>query len=149
MALIPLPRDFSEFLKLLNDNDVRYLLIGGYAVGYHGYVRATADMDIWVPRDESNSERLVQVLAEFGFSDPMLTPGLFLAKDKILRMGIPPMRLEISTSIDGVEFDACYDDRIVSTWDDVTVSIISLAMLKINKLASGRLQDLNDLEHLE
>ncbi len=59
MALIPLPRDFSEFLKLLNGNDVRYLLIGGYAVGYHGYVRATADMDIWVPRDESNSDRLV------------------------------------------------------------------------------------------
>jgi hypothetical protein len=64
-------------------------------------------------------------------------------------MGIPPMRLEISTSIDGVEFDACYDDRIMATWDDVQVSIISLAMLKINKLASGRLQDLNDLEHLE
>lgn len=148
MALIPLPRDFSEFLKLLNENDVRYLLIGGYAVGYHGYVRATADMDIWIPRDQANSERLVQALVDFGFADPMLTPALFLVKDKILRMGIPPMRLEISTSIDGVEFDACYADRIVATWDDVEVSIISLAMLKVNKLASGRLQDLSDLEHL-
>lgn len=78
----------------------------------------------------------------------MLTPALFLVKGKILRLGIPPMRLEISTSIDGVEFDACYADRVVATWDDVKVSIISLAMLKVNKLASGRPQELSDLEHL-
>lgn len=149
MALIPLPPDFSAFLRLLNEHEVRYLLIGGYAVGYHGYVRATADMDIWVPREQANSEHLVLALKEFGFDVPELTPDVFLAKDRILRMGNPPMRIKISTTIDGVTFNECYDDRVVAEWSDVSVNIISLAMLKTNKLASGRPQDIDDLEHLD
>lgn len=149
MALIPLPPDFSAFLRLLNEHEVRYLLIGGYAVGYHGYVRATADMDIWVPRERANSEHLVLALKEFGFDVPELTPDVFLAKDRILRMGNPPMRIKISTTIDGVTFNECYDDRVVAEWSDVSVNIISLAMLKTNKLASGRPQDIDDLEHLD
>lgn len=149
MAPIPLPPDFSAFLRLLNEHEVRYLLIGGYAVGYHGYVRATADMDIWVPREQANSEHLVLALKEFGFDVPELTPDVFLAKDRILRMGNPPMRIEISTTIDGVTFNECYDDRVVAEWSDVSVNIISLAMLKTNKLASGRPQDIDDLEHLD
>lgn len=149
MAPIPLPPDFSAFLRLLNEHEVRYLLIGGYAVGYHGYVRATADMDIWVPRERANSEHLVLALKEFGFDVPELTPDVFLAKDRILRMGNPPMRIKISTTIDGVTFNECYDDRVVAEWSDVSVNIISLAMLKTNKLASGRPQDIDDLEHLD
>jgi len=148
MATPPLPRDFSEFLKSLSENDVEYLLIGGYAVGYHGYVRATADLDVWVPRTKANSERLVRALIDFGFDDPELKPEIFTARDRILRMGIPPLRIEISTTIDGVDFDECYDERVVATWDDVEVSVISLEKLLVNKLASGRIQDLNDLEHL-
>lgn len=149
MAPIPLPPDFSAFLRLLNEHEVRYLLIGGYAVGYHGYVRATADMDIWIPRERANSEHLVLALKEFGFDVPELTPDVFLAKDRILRMGNPPMRIKISTTIDGVTFNECYDDRVVAEWSDVSVNIISLAMLKTNKLASGRPQDIDDLEHLD
>lgn len=100
-----LPFDFKEFLRLLNENDVRYLLIGGYAVGYHGYPRATNDMDVWIAIHPDNAQRVVDALKEFGFDHPELTPGLFLQENKIIRMGHPPMRLEISTGISGVEFE--------------------------------------------
>lgn len=149
MAMIPLPADFSAFLRSLQEHEVKYLLIGGYAVAYHGYVRATVDMDVWVPKERSNAERLVGALKEFGFDVPELVPELFLVKDRILRLGNPPMRIEISTDIDGVEFGECYEDRVIASWDDIDVSVISLDKLRTNKLASGRLQDLDDLEHLE
>lgn len=84
-----LPPDFKEFLKLLKAHDVRYLLIGGYAVGYHGYPRATEDLDIWVAIHPDNAQKLVSVLKIFGFDDPVLTPELFLQKPKIIRMGFP------------------------------------------------------------
>lgn len=89
MAPIPLPPDFSAFLRLLNEHEVRYLLIGGYAVGYHGYVRATADMDIWVPRERANSEHLVLALKEFGFDVPELTPDVSLRRIAFFVWAIP------------------------------------------------------------
>jgi hypothetical protein len=149
MATIPLPADFSAFLRLLNEHEVRYLLIGGYAVGYHGYVRATADMDLWVARERANAERVVAALRAFGFGVPELREELFLKENQVIRMGVPPMRIEIGTSISGVEFEACYAERVVAHWDDVEVSVISLGRLKENKRASGRLKDLVDLEYLE
>lgn len=148
MDATPLPPDFSAFLRLLNEHEVRYLLIGGYAVGYYGYVRATADMDVWVPRERENAQRLVSALAEFGFDLPDLTPDLFMEEGRIVRMGLPPMRIEIQTSISGVEFDPCYEERLVVEWDDLTVSLISLDRLVENKKAAGRLKDLTDLEFL-
>lgn len=143
-----LPPDFKEFLKLLNDQKVRYLLIGGYAVGYYGYPRATNDMDVWVPVDPGNADRLVTALREFGFVLPELTPDLFLQVNKIIRMGIPPMRLEISTGISGVEFEECFAQRVVGELDGIQVNIIDLPHLKVNKKAAGRLKDLADLENL-
>jgi hypothetical protein len=145
---IELPLDFKEFLKLLNENDVRYLLIGGYAVGYHGYPHATNDMDIWIALHPDNAERVVTVLREFGFNLPGLKPELFMKENAIIRMGVPPMRLEISTGISGVEFDECYASRIVDMLDGMQVNIIDLHHLKINKKAAGRLKDLADLENL-
>jgi hypothetical protein len=145
---IELPLDFKEFLKLLNENDVRYLLIGGYAVGYHGYPHATNDMDIWIALHPDNAERVVTVLREFGFNLPGLKPELFMKENAIIRMGVPPMRLEISTGISGVEFDECYESRIVDMLDGMQVNIIDLHHLKINKKAAGRLKDLADLENL-
>jgi hypothetical protein len=145
---IELPFDFKEFLKLLNENDVRYLLIGGYAVGYHGYPRATNDMDVWVAIHPDNAQRVVNALRDFGFDHPELTPELFLQANKMIRMGHPPMRLEISTGISGVEFEDCYASRIVDELDGVTVNIIDLPHLKANKKAAGRLKDLADLENL-
>ena len=145
---IKLPPDFREFLKLLNEKAVSYLLIGSYAVGYHGYPRATNDMDIWIAIDPGNAERVTAVLKEFGFDVPELTPTLFLEKDRIVRMGNPPMRIEISTSISGVEFDECYANRVTDSLDGVQVNIIDLLHLKINKKAAGRWKDLADLQNL-
>ena len=148
MATIPLPFDFSAFLKLLNAHRVKYLLVGGYAVGYHGYVRATADMDIWIEGKEANAKRVVAALKDFGFDVPELNESLFTNPKKIVRFGIPPMRIEIMSRIDGVTFASCYKRREVKEWDDVTVHLIGLDDLKRNKKASGRLKDLTDLEYL-
>lgn len=145
---LTLPLDFKEFLKLLNDHEVEYLLIGGYAVGYHGYARATNDMDVWVAVNPRNAERVMRALADFGFDTPELSPETFLERDRIVRMGIPPMRLEISTGISGVEFETCYTARVVDILDGIPVNLISLEDLKINKRASGRFKDLSDLENL-
>lgn len=143
-----LPPDFKEFLKLLKEHDVQYLLIGGYAVGYHGYARATDDMDIWVAIHPDNAQKLVSTLKDFGLNDPNLTPDLFLQKPKIIRMGFPPMRLEITTSISGVEFEECYQTRIVDSLDGIEVNLIDLEHLKKNKKASGRAKDIADFENL-
>ena len=145
---LELPGDFKDFLRLLNEKGVKYLLIGGYAVGYHGYPRATNDMDIWIAIHPENAQRVITALHDFGFDMPELVPGLFLQEDKIIRMGNPPMRLEISTSISGVEFDECYSSRVVDILDGVETNIISLRHLKLNKKAAGRLKDLADLENL-
>jgi len=148
MAEHSLPKDFKEFLKLLNDAGVEYLLIGGYAVGYHGYPRTTADMDIWVAISRENAGRLVDVFQRFGMKDAKLRPGLFLQHGKIIRMGVPPMRIEVITDIDGVDFARCYAARKVTRIDGQTVNLISLRHLRVNKRASGRHKDLDDLEHL-
>jgi predicted nucleotidyltransferase len=148
MAMIQLPQDFKEFLKLLKEHEVRYLLIGGYAVSYHGYIRATGDMDIWIAIHPDNAHKMVAVLKTFGFDHPDLSDDLFLHENKILRMGVPPVRLEITTSISGVEFDECYQARVVDELDGVEVNLIDLENLKKNKKASGRLKDLTDFKKL-
>jgi len=148
MAMIRLPSDFKEFLKLLKDYDIRYLLIGGYAVSYHGYIRATGDMDIWIAIHPDNAQKIVIVLKIFGFDLPDLKAELFLRKNKIIRMGVPPLRLEIITSISGVEFDECYQTRIVDDLDGVEVNLINLENLKKNKKASGRIKDMVDFNKL-
>jgi hypothetical protein len=148
MATPSLPPDFKEFLQLLNAKSVEYLLIGGYAVGYYGYVRATADIDVWLAMTPENADRAVDALREFGFNVPELSPDLFLRSDSIVRMGVPPFRIEMLTGISGVSFTECYGERVVDTIDGVEVTVISLQHLKANKLASGRSKDLVDLEHL-
>jgi len=148
MATIRLPPDFKEFLRSLNAHKVEYLLIGGYAVNYHGYPRATADMDIWVAVHPANADRVVAALKEFGFDLPELSPELFLRQWQIIRLGVPPVRIEIATTISGVDFAECHAERVKDTLDGVPVSLISLKHLKLNKKASGRHQDLADLEHL-
>lgn len=135
-------------MKLLNANRVEYLLIGGYAVGYHGYPRATGDMDVWVAVNPENADKIVVALKEFGFAVPELSAELFLRQNQIVRMGVPPMRIELTTTISGVDFEECYAARVVAELDGVKVNLINLKHLKINKKASGRYKDLNDLENL-
>lgn len=144
-----LPDDFREFLKLCNRRRVKYLLIGGYAVGCYGYPRATADMDVWVEASAKNAVRLVKVLKEFGFGVKELSEELFLRPGAIVRLGVPPMRLEIMTDISGVTFAECYQARNAIRLDGIRIQIISRVDLKKNKQSSGRPKDLDDLEHLD
>jgi predicted nucleotidyltransferase len=128
--------DFREFLKLCNRKRLKYLLIGGYAVGHYGYPRATADMDIWIELSSENAARMVEALVAFGFDVPELSADLFLERGKIMN------------DIDGVTFAKCYSARKRVRMDGIKVDVISLQHLKANKAASGRLKDLDDLEHL-
>jgi predicted nucleotidyltransferase len=143
-----LPEDLREFLKLLNLRKVEYLLIGGYAVGYYGYPRSTDDMDIWVAISPKNAEKLVQVLKEFGFAVPELKKELFLKPDQIVRLGEPPLRIEILTTISGVDFNECYLRKSKAMIDGLKINLISLRHLKKNKAASGRPKDQDDLINL-
>jgi len=138
MATIHLPRDFKEFLRLLNAHKVEYLLIGGYAVSYHGYPRATAVMDIWVGVHPANADRVVAALREFGFDPADLFPELFLRPWQIIRLGVPPLRIELATTISGVDFSECYAKRVEDTLDGIPINLIGLDDLKMNKKASGR-----------
>jgi hypothetical protein len=142
---IRLQADLKEFLSLLASNRVEYLLIGGYAVGYYGYPRPTGDMDVWIAISPQNAKRVVSALSQFGFTAPIQK---FLEEKSVVRMGVPPFRLEILTTIDGVSFSECYAARNSVVIDDVEVSLINLHDLRVNKKASGRLKDLSDLENL-
>ncbi len=107
MATILLPPDFKDLLTFLNSNGAEYLVIGGYAVGYHGYPRATGDLDIWVARNAENAARVVAALRAFGFGSGEVTPDVFTEENRVIRMGVPPVRIEFLTTVSGVEFDAC------------------------------------------
>jgi hypothetical protein len=148
MATIRLPADFRDFLKLLNSNRVEYLLIGGYAVCYHGYYRNTNDIDFWIAVHPENARRLVSLIREFGFDLPELKEELFLEKGRLIRMGVEPTRIEILTEISGCDFADCYSRRVDGQMDQVPVTIISREDLIRNKIKSGRLKDLDDAQSL-
>ena len=148
MDMAILPQDFKDFLKLLNLKRIEYLLIGGYAVGYYGYPRATADMDIWIAVSKKNAKRMKEAIKEFGMETPELNESIFLEPGKIIRMGYPPIRIEILTEISGVKFEQCYKRCEEAKIDGIKIKIISLKDLLKNKKASGRHKDLNDLENL-
>jgi predicted nucleotidyltransferase len=145
MDTIQLPPDFKEFFRSLNSRGVEYLLIGGYAVGYHGYPRPTGDLDIWINSTPENAERAVSALGDFGFNCPI---KVLLEENQVVRMGAQPFRIEVLTSIDGVSFSDCYAERVNGVLDGVEVTLISLTKLKDNKRASGRSKDKMDLENL-
>jgi len=148
MGKIILHQDFKEFLKLLNSHKVEYLLVGGYAVGYYGYPRATGDMDIWIAVNETNAARVVSVLWDFGMPKEALSKELFLEENKIIRMGFPPVRIEVITGASGVHFEECFTRRELIDIEGIPVNFISLSDLKVNKRSAGRHKDLDDLEHL-
>lgn len=148
MVTVHLPPDFKEFFRWFEEHGVEYLLVGGYAVGYHGYPRATMDLDVWIAATAENAGRVVAALTDFGFGGDMLNESMFVVPDQIIRMGLPPMRIEILTSIDGVEFAEAYRQRIDDELDGVPVRLISLHHLKQNKRAAGRPKDLADLAEL-
>jgi hypothetical protein len=144
-----LNQDFREFIQSLNDNQVRYLVVGGYAVALHGYPRYTKDIDIWIEMTIENARSMVKALEQFGFASLGLKESDFLIEDQIIQLGYAPSRIDIITTLPGVEFMECYDKRVHVEIDSVEVNFIDLENLRKNKKASGRLQDLADLEKLE
>ena len=142
-----LPRDFKEFIELLNKNNVRYIVIGGYAVVYHGYVRSTNDIDIWIDIHEDNIKNLIKVLDEFGFSSLNIKKGDFLP-NQIIQLGHPPNRIDLITTPAGIEFETCYESKEQVSIDDTSVNFIDLENLIKAKKASNRTRDLADIEEL-
>ena len=148
MATIRLPTEFKEFLKLLNSGGVDYLVVGGYAVAFHGHPRATGDLDLWIATSPDNVARVRRALGEFGFSKELVASAPLDVAGKVIRMGNPPLRIELLTSVSGVDFDACHRRRETRIVDAVEIAFISLADLRANKRAAGRAQDIADLEEL-
>ena len=140
--------DFNEFAELLNAHRVDYLLVGGYALAAHGHPRYTGDIDFWVRPAADNIDRLLRVLDAFGFGSLGLKSGDFAA-DTVVQLGQPPRRIDLLTSIDGVDFDACWARREHVTHGTLTLNLIGLNDFKANKRATGRLKDLVDLQAIE
>jgi len=148
MPRISLDPNFREFLESLNSANVRYLLLGGYAVNFHGYHRSTGDLDVWISVEPENTVRVSKVLQTFGFSAERVAPELFLEPGKIFMFGRVPVRIDLLTAPSGVEFERCYTRRVYAELDGVRVPVIALEDLRANKLASGRDKDLLDLKQL-
>lgn len=145
-----LDQDFKEFIELLNKHKVEYLLIGGFAVALHGYIRNTVDIDFWINKSKTNAAKMVLVLKDFGFTSLQLTASDFEKEDVIIQLGYPPHRIDILTTPEGVNFDECYPKRLtVKTSDGIAISYIDLENLKKNKRAAGRSQDIADIDHLK
>jgi hypothetical protein len=144
-----LNRDFSEFIASCVAHDVRFMIVGGYAVAAHGHPRFTKDLDVWIWVDEQNANRLVAALDDFGFGSVGLTPDDFLEEGMVVQLGYPPKRIDIITQADGVEFDPCWERHIDVEIGGQRVPFISVEDLLANKKASGRPQDLADAAAIE
>lgn len=140
-----LPPAFNEFLRLLNAHAVEYLLVGGYAVGAHGFPRYTGDLDIFYRLGEENTARLAAALTEFALpveASELNRPNV------MIRVGVKPMLLELMNEISGVTFEQAWRNRVTWRLEGLDVPLISLADLRANKRAAGRHKDLADLEEL-
>ncbi len=150
MATPQLTPDFRELLSLLNSTQTEYLVIGGFAVGVYGYVRPTKDLDLFISIDNVNLQRLVTALVGFGFSPNSIAPATFQSGHSNFRIGRRPNSLELITQIAGVQFDECYDRRVMTDFGaGLIVPVISLEDLRRNKLATGRLRDQADIQQLD
>jgi predicted nucleotidyltransferase len=141
-------KDFSEFLKLLNEAGVKYLVVGGYAVNFHGYPRYTRDIDFWVWPDPENIEQLLVALRDFGFGALGLSVEDFSDPANIIQLGYEPYRIDLMTEIEGLDFEECYAGRDIRDLDDVKVDFINLPKLIEAKKTAGRLKDLADADEL-
>lgn len=123
-------KDFKEFIELLNKNSVEYLLVGGYALGIHGYPRYTGDMDIWVKPTSDNAQKILTTLQDFGFGDLEIKQDDFTKLGNVIQLGYPPLRIDLLTQPDGVEFDSSYAQRLDLAYNDLLIHVISLEDFK-------------------
>jgi len=144
-----LNQDFKEFIALLNQHNVQYIVIGGYALAFHGHPRYTKDIDIWIDAKEDNAKRVLDVLRDFGFGSVNLDIQDFISEENIIQLGYPPNRIDILTSAKGVVFGDCISSSHLIMIGDLEVRFLDIQNLIVNKQETGRLQDLADVEALE
>jgi len=142
-------QDFKEFIELLIKNRAEYLIVGGYAVGIHGYPRYTGDLDIWLNPTVANAQLILKSVNEFGFSSFKLSEDDFRKPGNVIQLGYPPLRIDLLTEIDGVTFEECFKNRKEVTIDGLTVNFTGYNDLLKNKKETGRARDLGDLENLQ
>ncbi len=144
-----LNENFRDMLLALNDADVEYLLVGAYALAAHGSPRATGDIDFWVRADAENAKRVWSALVSFGAPTSQITIDDFSTPDIVFQIGVPPQRIDILTSISGVDFADAWDSRLVVELDGMSVPVLSLKDLLLNKSSSGRDKDKADIPTIE
>lgn len=148
MATLRLRKDLKEFIELLNSHNVKYVVVGGYAVAFHGHPRNTGDIDIFVEISDENADRLESVVAAFGFKSLGLTARDFVEPKTIIQLGYPPNRIDIITTISGVDFDRAWEGRVLGDDHGLVIPFVGKSALLENKAATGRPQDLKDIEAL-
>jgi len=141
--------DYKDMLCILLDNEVKFLLVGAYAMGAHGYPRATGDIDIWIEPSEDNSKRAYRSLTLFGAPVEQLDEATFVKHGIVFQIGVAPRRIDIITAISGVEFDQAYQQRYTIEFEGLKLPMLSLADLIKNKRATGRDKDRLDADRLE
>jgi hypothetical protein len=140
--------DFRELLALFNARTVEYVIVGGYALALHGAPRFTGDLDLLVKPDPANARRIVAALEEFGFGSVGLTVEDFTRPDRVVQLGVPPVRIDLITSLTGVSWEEAVAGKVKGSYGDIPVYYIGRKQLIANKRATGRRQDLADLEAL-
>jgi predicted nucleotidyltransferase len=143
-----LSKDFTDFVVLLNKYKVNYMVIGGYALAFHGRPRHTGDLDIWIDLSDENAQKMIDVVDDFGMSSLGLEKTDFLQKGGITQIGYPPLRIDILNEIDGVDFEEAYMNKLIIDIDGLPVNYIGLDDLIKNKQVSGRKQDISDVNAL-
>jgi hypothetical protein len=146
MALNP---DWKDFLELLNRNEVEYLIVGAFALAHHGIPRTTGDIDFWCRPTSHNAEALLRTLDEFGMSSLNVTLDDLLKEDAVIQMGYPPRRIDLLTSITGVEFEDAWGNRAMGLIDGIPTQFLSRDDLRKNKTAVGRPKDLADIASID
>ena len=144
-----LSQDFIDILSAFTDEKVEYLLVGGYALGFHGYSRATGDIDLWVRREIDNSMKVFRALGKFGAPLLDLKSDDFLIAETVFQIGVPPNRIDVITDIDGVVFDTAWPERTTTVIDGLEIPLIGKTQLLLNKRATGRPKDIPDIVWLE
>ena len=140
--------DFRELLALFNAKRVEYLVVGGYALSFHGAPRYTGDIDLYVRPERDNAERIMSALEAFGFGDTGLSVEVLLKPNQVVQLGVPPVRIDIITSISGITWEEAAAGRIAGPYGDIPIFYIGRKEFVANKKAAGRLKDLADLEAL-
>ncbi len=142
-------KDYIDFLRLLKENEVTFLVIGGYALAVHERPRFTGDLDIWIDANEENAQKVIKAINEFGFTSLNVSSEDFLSKDYFVQMGYEPVRIDVTANISGTTFKEAFPNRKEVEIQDMIIPFIGIEELIKNKLASGRDQDIVDVKKLK